>query len=293
MAYNKWIMNDDRVIRIRSLVLCVLGIACAYVWTLPHLGYAADSEFTITFLNVGQGDAILIETPDGIQVLIDGGPDGSVLRELSRELGRFDRTIDMVVATHPDADHIGGLVDVLARYEVDTILLTENETDTPVSDQFRARVEAEGAEVVHARAGAVFALGASTTMRVLFPRSDPSAMESNASSIVLQVSHGEFDALLTGDAPSRIEEFLLTTYGDALRSEILKFGHHGSNTSSSDAFVAAVSPEFGIVSAGKDNRYGHPHREVLDIAAAHGVTVLRTMDGAITFVSDGMAVSRR
>lgn len=277
------------MVRVRLITLGVLALACAYVWLIPNPGQAtaAPGELSVTFLNVGQGDAILIETPDGIQVLIDGGRDATVLRELSREMGAFDRTIDMIVATHPDMDHIGGLVDVLARYDVAQILLTENESDTAVSDAFQEGSRSEGAERIYARAGQEFALGASTTLRVLFPRSDPSALEANDSSIVVQVSYGDFDVLLTGDASSRIEEYLVTTYGDSLKSEVLKFGHHGSKTSTSDFFLGAVAPEYGVVSAGADNTYGHPSQDVLDSAEEYGVSVVETKDGAMTFLSDG------
>ena len=286
---------EERMVRVRMMVLGALMIVCAYVWVLPYLGEASatgvarSDEFTVTFLNVGQGDAIRIETPDGVQALIDGGRDGTVLRELARELGAFDRTIDLVVATHPDMDHIGGLVDVLDRYEVATILRTENESDTATSRAFTERAEAEGARIVMARAGQEFQLGARVTLRVLFPASDPTRMESNASSIVVQVSYGEFDVLLTGDAPSRIEEYLVTTYGDTLQSEVLKLGHHGSNTSSAPFFLGAVAPQYGIVSAGTDNDYGHPHAEVLDTAAEYGIVVLETKNGTVMITSDGDA----
>ncbi|MEX0918071.1 MAG: MBL fold metallo-hydrolase [Candidatus Paceibacterota bacterium] len=284
---------NERVIQVRAYILFSLAVCAALVWSVPYLTSAEGEMFTVTFLDVGQGDAILIETPDGVEVLIDGGRNRGVLAELARALGPFDRTIDMVVATHPDADHIGGLVPVLERYDVSTVLLTANESDTAVNDAFRTGVTGENAEVVYARAGQEFALGASTTMSVLFPTTDPTHMESNASSIVVRISYGETDILLTGDAPSSVERQLVDTYGASLKSEVLKAGHHGSRTSSDRGFVEVVAPVYGVISAGADNSYGHPHEEVLDTLALFDVEVLSTKDGAIELESDGIMVRVR
>ena len=283
-----------RMLWVRGTVLTVLLIAALVVWMPSYAAFDPRAEeLTLTFLDVGQGDAILIETFDGIEVLVDGGANSRVLSELADVLGAFDRTIDMVVATHPDADHIGGLIDVFERYDIDTVLLTENESDTSVNDAFRDGVAAEDTDVRIARRGQTFTLGASTTLRVLYPESDPSDLESNASSIVLKLSFGTTDALLTGDAPERIESLLVSHYKEALQSEILKFGHHGSRTSTSEAFLKVVDPTYGVVSAGADNRYGHPHEEVIDRARLYGLTISKTSEGRVTFVSNGTTIRRK
>ncbi len=245
----------------------------------------------VTFLDVGQGDAILIETPDGAQALIDGGPDGTVLRELSRELPWGDRTLDLVIGTHPDKDHIGGLIDVLARYKVASILTTENTGETTAASAYQKALTAE-TDIVHfARAGQVYTLGASTTITVLSPARDPSMLESNTSSIVVQVSYGESDFMLTGDAPEGIEDYLSVTFGDALQSEVLKLGHHGSKTSTGELFLEAVKPQYAVVSAGKDNRYGHPSGEVVDRVTARNIPISNTAtDRAVHFLTDGQRV---
>ena len=280
-------------LRVRLWVLIVLFIVVLIVW-LPVLSLAHDRQpygavLTVHYLDVGQGDATFIETPDGIQVLIDGGPDDSVLRELGRQMGFFDKTIDVIVATHPDKDHIGGLIDVLRRYRVSTVVLTENEGDTPTAATFVAAANMEGAEVIFARAGQQLQLGASTTLAILFPLSDPTEMESNASSIVSQLHFGDIDFIFTGDSPQVIEEFLVEEYGERLESEVLKVGHHGSKTSSAATFVTAVHPDYAIISAGQDNRYGHPHREVLDRFS--GTEVMGTYDqGTISITTDGTTV---
>lgn len=286
MTYDDSYMNGRRV-QIRSIVLILLFLAVLFVWHESARG-DANTDLSISFLDVGQGDAILIETPDGIDVLVDGGPGSAVLSELSTALGAFDRTIDMVVATHPDADHIGGLIDVLERYDVGMILMTEREGESNAARAYQEAARAEGAQIVYAAQGQRFTLGARTTIDILFPSGDVTDMESNASSIVARLSYGETDVLLTGDAPKQTEAELLDVYGVGLQSEILKVGHHGSRTSSSEEFIEMVAPTYAIISAGKDNSYGHPHQEVVDTLLVHGANVYATADERVTFVTDGV-----
>jgi len=271
------------------LTLSVLGII-SFSPSVAKDTY--EGLLVVTFLDVGQGDAVLIESPTGVQVLIDGGKDGRVLEELQRTIGFFDKDIDMIVATHPDADHIGGLIDVLHAYNVGVILMTENINDTPVYRAFMRAVEAEGAQIMYARAGQIYELGVgymgTTTLRIIFPDADPTYLESNTSSIVAQLQYGSIEYLFTGDAPKSIEEYLTYKEGTALQSEVLKVGHHGSKTSTSDIFVSAVSPQYGIISAGKDNSYGHPHSEVTTTLSSHGVIQKNTADeGSITSYTNG------
>lgn len=280
-----------RMLRIPLIVSC---IAILFLTLLSiYLRNQEDAGLLrVTFLDVGQGDATLIESPTGTQVLIDGGKGRSVLRVLSRELGFFDRSIDVVIATHPDQDHIGGLVDVLKRYRVSTIIMTENKSNTPVYEMFARMIEAEGAEVLRARAGQLYDIGigdaGSTTLTILFPDLDPSALESNTSSIVSRLTYGDVSYLFTGDAPQAIEEYLVSRLGTHIDSDVLKVGHHGSRTSSAEVFVSTVLPSYAIISAGKDNAYGHPHREVTDLLNEYGIVQKNTTDlGSIRSYSDG------
>lgn len=282
----------DRVVRVRLMVVVLLGGISLVVWLLPMTSGATSGQYLeVTFLDVGQGDAILIETPGGVEMLIDGGPDGTVLRELSRELGWHDRTIDVVVGTHPDLDHIGGLVDVLERYDVSMLITTENTGETTAAAAYQEAVVAEGTKIVYARAGQTLQLGSSTVVTILSPARDPSMLESNTASIVLQVRYGETEFMLTGDAPKSIEDYLVTQYGEQLESEVLKLGHHGSDTSTSELFLDAVDPDWAVASAGADNRYGHPHQAVLARTQESGAETLSTsLSGSITFHSDGVRV---
>lgn len=267
------------------------------IFSLSTRGEVQSEEGTlkVSFLDVGQGDSTLIESPTGTQVLIDGGVDSRVLTELSQALGFFDKDIDMIIATHPDADHIGGLIDVLMRYDVRTIVMTENENDTPIADAFEKIVAEEGAKVIYARRGQVYDLGSgeagSTTLSILFPDHDPTNLESNTSSIVARLSYGGSSYLLTGDSPIEIEEYLVGQVGGALTSDVLKVGHHGSRTSSSKNFITAVSPTYGIISAGKDNSYGHPHKEVVDRLTEHNVIQKNTAEeGSVVSETDGETI---
>lgn len=270
----------------------VLGVL---ILTTVMVGMQVVSErppgvLTVSFLNVGQGDATLITAPNGNQVLIDGGRDRSVLAALGRELSFFDREIEVIIATHPDSDHIGGLPDVLDRFEIDHVLVSGNESGEVVQDIFHER--AEHVQIV--RAGTVINLGDGAYVRILFPDRDVVDSNPNDASIIVQVMYGKTAFIATGDAGKSVEEYISFVYAETLRSDVLKVGHHGSKTSTSDMFVGLVNPDVGVVSAGCDNRYGHPHGETLDTLARFNVTVLTTCEeGTVTFVSDGKTVVRK
>lgn len=296
-------MFENHTPKQRLVHLAGLCIFSLLVWVVPFLqngtlqlaglSYGDSQYLTVTFLDIGQGDSTLIETPDGVQMLIDGGPDATVLRELSATLPWFDRTIDVVLGTHPDKDHIAGLVDVLERYRVGHIITTENTGDTTTAESYHDALMQEGATITMAHAGQVYQLGASTTVAVFSPANNPALLETNTASIVTQVRYGDITFMLTGDAPQSIENYLVTAYGDQLESEVLKLGHHGSKTSSSDEFLAAVRPQYAVVSSGKDNSYGHPAKETVARVTAAGIPIVNTAEGGrITFQTDGVTVWR-
>jgi len=280
-------------VRIQGLVILLLLLLTVGIW------YAVFREdrseiLAVSFLDVGQGDAIFIEAPSGRQVLIDGGPDRSVLRELSKVLPWWDRSIDVVIATHPDADHITGLVDVLQRYKVGHIFHPGVDKSTGPAESMLASVASEGAQEVIARRGQVIELGDNARIEILFPDRDVSDVETNTASIVTRVVYGDTAFMLTGDSPQSIEKYLSQVDGEALHANILKAGHHGSRTSSSELFVGFVSPEYAVFSRGCDNSYGHPHQEVIDLFKKFGVPTVDTCEeGTVTFVSDGRVVAKR
>jgi competence protein ComEC len=271
----------------RLIVLSVLVVLTALVWYTPTFEPSCDC-LTVSFLDVGQGDAIYIRTPDGVEVLVDGGANAAVLHELSLQRSFFDREIDLVIATHPDLDHIGGLIDVLERFSVAAIMTTTNQHKTPAAAAFAAAVGRENATVIYPEAGQRYLLGASTTLTIFSPHGDETNWESNSASIVAKVTFGETDMLLTGDAPIRIENYLVERYGPLLASEVLKLGHHGSRTSTSELFLDTVQPQFAVVSAAVDNRYNHPHPAVVERVKGSFIELFHTgHNGSITFRSNG------
>ena len=273
----------------------VVALAClnGVLWFV--IGNREPGTLQVSVLDVGQGDAIFIESPTGTQVLIDGGRGRAVLRELGKEMSLFDRSIDMVVETHPDADHIGGLPGVFARYRVGYFLSPDIEHETGDVDALEAAIEAEdGAARLVAHRGMRFSLGGGAVLDILYPDRGATNLETNTGSIVARVSYGDTAFMLTGDAPSSVEDWLVALDGEALQSDVLKAGHHGSKTSTGDAWLAAVSPAFVAISAGKDNPYGHPAPETLERVRASGARIVSTIDdGTLEFVSDGRSVSYR
>lgn len=293
VLYHGGMIPKERIrLSVLGLLLVISVLSWAPVSTFSSVRTSCNC-LEVSFLDVGQGDAILIQTPDGFEMLVDGGRDTTVLRRLGEELSSFDKEIDVVVATHPDLDHIAGLVDVLVRYEVGTVVMTENEGDSSAAAAFTAAAPEEDAEIILADAGQVFQLGASTSVQVFAPTGDESKLESNTASIVLRVVYGNTSFMLTGDAPQEIENYLVATYGSQLDSDVLKLGHHGSKTSTSEAWLDTVSPRFAVVSAGIDNRYGHPHQEVMQRVFKRNIETSHTgTDGTVTFYSDGVTVWR-
>lgn len=276
------------------ITLCLVASG-AIGWILLH-PQTESHELRVSFLNIGQGDSIFIQGPTGIKMLIDGGPDRSVLRELSKQLWPWDRNIDVLVETHPDKDHIAGLGDVLERYNVSAFLESGVPDKTNVSLHVKDGVAKEkGITHTIVRRGDRLQLGGGAYADVLFPDTDQShQLATNDGSVVLRVVYGKTSFLLTGDMPSTYEDQLVAVDGTKLKSDVLKAGHHGSRYSTDALWLNAVAPATVVISAGKGNSYGHPHKEVLERIATYGAEVLSTIDyGTITFVSDGETVVRK
>lgn len=290
-------MSKNFKIRLLIFIILLLGAAFSLYVAFKEQN---NGILTVAFLNVDQGDAIFIEAPSGNQVLIDGGPSKAVLRELSKVMPFYDRSIDVVLATHADQDHVGGLPDVLNKYKVNIFIesgvpgesSSYKELETLVDPAF-AKATAGKPKKILVRRGMEVDLGDGAILQILFPDRDPSGMETNVSSIVARLIYGENEFLLTGDSPQSIENYLVSfetrSPTSGLQSDVLKAGHHGSKTSTGAAFISAVSPGYVVISAGKDNRYGHPNQEVLDTVTSFGAQILRTdQSGRIIFKSDGV-----
>lgn len=275
----------NRRAKILGALFVLLVLATAGVWLVVLT--QKPKELTVAFLDVGQGDAIYIESPTGRQVLIDGGKGKAVLRELGAVMPFFDRSIDVVLATHPDQDHIGGLPFVLENYEVGTVIRSGYIGESATFETFSELIKKEGAKEVQAVRTMVVHLGGGVHLDILSPQSLENITESNDASIITRLVYGESEVMLTGDAPKWVENILVQMDGENIQSDILKAGHHGSKTSTASTFVGLVNPDIGIISAGKDNRYGHPHQEVLDMFKMFEIPLMQTVDGRIVCKTKG------
>jgi len=272
------------------LILPLLIVAIL-VWSVALT--TPDDKLHVSFLDVGQGDAILIQTPGGQDILIDGGPDPQRINlELSKKLPFWDRTIDLVVCTQPHADHVTGLVDVLLRYKVKQVLEPGVPYDSAIYQEWCNLVEDKGIEYNIARAGQDIDLGSGIKMEVLNPPAtlyEGTSADVDNNGVVLRLSWSQVSFLFTADIRDEAE-FELIGQRANLKSTVLKIAHHGSKTSTSQQFLAAVDPEVAVISAGADNTFGHPSPEVLErlIDRLGKDNVYRTdEDGTIEFITDG------
>lgn len=275
--------------RLFGFLILLLLAANWMVWSEVALFHR--QQLRVVFFDVGQGDSILVETPERHLILIDGGPDDSVLEKVGKFMPFWRRRIDLVVLTHPHADHFYGLVGVLERYRVDRVLWSGVDCAEAVCRLWDEALADSGAPVTIARAGQRIR-SASTEGLVVYPLESKLRYlpaDQNDLSVVIRLAYGRHRFLLTGDATARTEADLLSAWGGGLESQILKVAHHGSRFSTRDDFLDAVRPELAVIQAGAGNPYGHPTEEVLARLIDRAVVVRRTdRDGDIEITSNGL-----
>ena len=279
-------------------VIRPLPIAAALLATLITITVATrpDGALHVTVLDIGQGDAILVEAPGGATALIDGGPDPDLtLRRLGANLPFAGRRIDLLVLTHPHHDHLTGLVDVLGRFRVGGVLHAGIAFESPTYDRLLSDASMARVPVSLARTGQVLTLDATTSIEIIYPTAADAVAplpegDINNGSVVMLLRHGGFTALLTGDAKEPIEATLLAR-GLLPTVDLLKVGHHGSKFSTIPALLDQVRPTVAVISAGIGNPYGHPATDTLArLAARPEIAVYRTdLDGDVEVVTDGSA----
>jgi competence protein ComEC len=249
------------------------------------------SYLEISFLNIGQGDSVLFQTPQGGKILIDGGPDKKVLSELGQALPIFSKNLDLVIATHDDADHIMGLIDVLKKYKVKVLLYSLPNSESPLSKELMRVAKERNVQVVQVVKPMFIRTEDGLVIKVMFPVKNMDNAESNDASVSTQFIFGKNKFLLTGDLPQSGEIFLVRRYGENLKSDLLKLGHHGSDTSTNQEFLQVVRPEVAVASDGKNNKFGHPHQSVLDLCEKFGIKVYRTdQEGRLNFYTNGLNI---
>lgn len=274
-----------------------------------------DGKLHLIMCDIGQGDAFLLSY-NHVQVLIDGGPDDRVVGCLRRSMPMWDRTVELVVATHPDADHITGLEPVLTTYKVDQIITSGTTKNTTIAALLSQRITDKHIPLKVAQQGEVIIVGplkfrvlwpavvsadgAQDQSRVLtdLPEKNPqptidSTDDANARSVVLRLEFGDFSALFTGDLPAK-QEITLVSSGVLESTTLLKVAHHGSANSTTPQLLTALRARIALISVGAKNRYGHPSRKVLDLLEKNAIRIFRTdTDGAVELESDGKHVWKK
>jgi competence protein ComEC len=267
--------------------ICLVVISISFIFIITRI--ASPQKLRVSFLDIGQGDAILIQTPSGKDMLIDGGPGNTILTRLNEQMNYFDSDIDVMEETHPDADHVTGLIPVLEKYKVGMILETKGIGHTQVFDDLNHHIDDESAETHVAQKGDVIDFHDGVLVKVLYPGVNylPKKDDTNDASISVVVTYGDQSFLLTGDLPTTEESKLI--FADLPKNiTVYKAGHHGSKYSSGEQLLTYIRPEYSVVSAGKDNRYGHPNPEAIARLEKYSKEILSTIDrGTITFTTDG------
>lgn len=285
-------MVKEKVFGKQVISLLVIVLIALLVIGINVFRGLPDGKLHLIFCDVGQGDGILLKTPKGDEVLIDGGPDDSVLSCLGKFMPFYDRNLELMVLTHPQADHMIGLISVFERYNVEKVLRTAAINRTAGFEEFKKAEISEKSQEFQAISDIKINLDTNLTATILWPPPGnfASVADLNDTGIVLRVDFGQFCALLTADATINVWT-QLSAAGKLRHCYLLKVAHHGSKNATSQQFLELVSPKLAVISVGAHNRYGHPHKQVIDQLQQHGIQVLRTdQKGTVEVVSDGKNV---
>lgn len=268
-------------------VLTVFALLGLFVYEQVRFG---DDKLRVVFCDVGQGDGIYIRTPKGEDVLIDGGPDNSILLCLRDNMPFWDRKIELMILTHPDADHYTGLIPVARQYSIGSFATSFTQEDIAGYQTLAGILTEKGVKQRFVCQGDAFTFPDSVKLRVVWPRSCTlGSTEKNDNSVILVVDYKELEVLLTGDAEEHVGDFYQEFAGDV---DILKVPHHGSADGVDEDYLQAVAPEVAVLSNGAKNRYGHPALSTLQILRENNIKTYRTdRQGNIVITSDGNSYS--
>jgi len=273
--------------KLTKIVLSLLCVILISIWAA--IAQAPDDKFHLSVLNVGQGDSILIQDPGGKNILVDGGPDNSILNELGQKIPFYNRNIDAIILTHPHADHLFGLIEVLKRYNVGQIYLTGVTQTTNEYLEFLQLVKDKNIPTKIVKAGDDLRFD-DTNIKVLWPKEDltgKTVENLNLSSMVVKVGYHNFSALLLGDLEKDSQTGMMKdqTIG---KIDVIKIAHHGSANGINTELLDQTKPSLAIISVGADNKYGHPALLTITELTKRNIQIKRTdRDGTITIISDG------
>lgn len=275
-------------IKIITFVLVIIASFLLIKFTTSEI----DDNFHLYFLDVGQGDALYARDKSGNDILIDGGPDLSILTGIGNAMLYNDRVIDYLVLTHPHADHLFGLVEVVKRYEVKNIILTDAIATTQEYQEFLNIIKDKNIHTILANNGEIYKIGDNFNFQIIYPDEsfkDTNIKNLNNTSIIGKIIFGSVSIQATGDAEKDLQGKIANKYCDQLSSNIIKIAHHGSKNGINTNFFDCVNPEMAIISVGFDNKFGHPHQETLEFLNKNNVKTLRTDEqSTIEIISDGI-----
>jgi len=274
-----------KLLKTISLLIIVTTIFLSYL-----IYQEQDKNLQVIFFDVGQGDAALIKTPAGQKILIDGGPDNTVINKIGRYFSFADKTIDLVILTHAHSDHLVGLVEVLKRYEVKKVLYNGPAHTTPEFFQFLEIIKANKIPLEIPLAGQEYNFADGVKLKIIFPLADltdEKLKDLNEGSLVCQLIYQKTNYLFMGDLPAEQEKLIINQQNNLI-SQVIKIGHHGSKYSTGLDLLKAVQPQLAVISVGKDNDFNHPAPVTINRLRNFGVEILRTDEqGEIIIKSNG------
>lgn len=285
MAFKK---KKKKTNRIWLTIITLLVISALLVWFQVFSTLASSDQLRVFFFDIGQGDAIMIDFGQNEQALIDGGPSKEILSYLGETMPFNDRTIEYLILTHPDRDHLAGFLAILDRYQVNTIFYTNVEHSSQLYQKFKEQIKEKNIKTKIVRAGDIIRSEARPEVKIeiIYPKRSMRATDNlNNTSIVSILDSGKIEFLLTGDVEEEVWQELTDQLPEA---EILKVSHHGARNGTTEELLNQVKAEIGVISVGRDNSYGHPTRDVLDLLGQYQIKIFRTdQQGTITISTDG------
>ncbi len=271
----------------KKIVIGIIAIAFIGIWLINQ----RPNELMIIFFDVGQGDSFLIRSPNGQNIIVDGGPDKKMIQQLGRALPFWDKKIDLVVLTHADADHLSGLLPLVEQYKVDSILQSSAQPHSKLSETWKELIKEQEIKIVTALSGQTIDFGNDFSFNILNPRPEYPLVDNddpNDASVTIKLNFRNVCAILTGDLAIAGEEAIINAKED-IDCDVLKIGHHGSKTSTSQEFLNAVTPEIAVVQVGLDNKFSHPAQMIIDRLDMSHIKVYRTdQKGIIKLKTNGL-----